>query len=132
MKGQSLEKTIAEFWEAMGTNDFSHASKWLHPEFEYYMPQTREYLRGRENFAAFNAAYPADGEWHFSVQSVISDGLNAVSDVEITDGAMRARAITFHVLQDGLIIRQKEYWPDEYPAPDWRADWMQVVDTPPF
>ena len=49
---------ILAFWKAMATNDFHHASRWLDPGFEYYMPQTREYLRGPEAFAALNTAYP--------------------------------------------------------------------------
>jgi ketosteroid isomerase-like protein len=126
------EKTIADFWDAMGSNDFTFASKYLHADFEYYMPQTREYLRGRANFVALNAGYPADGKWLFSVQSIISDGISAVSDVEITDGVMEARAITFHTLHDGLILRQKEYWPDNYSAPEWRKEWVQTVDLAPF
>ena len=126
------EKTIADFWDAMSSNDFSFASKCLHADFEYYMPQTREYLQGRANFVALNEGYPTDGKWFFSVQSIISDGNSAVSDVEITDGVMEARAITFHTLQDGLIFRQKEYWPDDYPAPEWRREWVQTVDVAPF
>lgn len=126
------ERLIREFWGAMGSNDFVHASEWLHPEFEYYMPQTCEYLRGKTAFAALNHGYPAEGQWSFAVQSVVADGQNAVSDVKITDGSMRARAITFHRLRDGLILRQKEYWPDDYPAPGWRKPWVQVVTTPPF
>jgi ketosteroid isomerase-like protein len=126
------EKTIADFWHAMESNDFTFASKWLHQDFEYYMPQTREYLRGREDFAALNDGYPADGKWSFVVRSVVSDGKNAVSDVEVTDGAMKARAITFHTLHDGLILRQKEYWPDDFAAPSWRKKWMRSMDVPPF
>lgn len=116
----------------MSSNDFTFASSWLHPDFEYYMPQTREYLRGRLNFAALNDGYPAEGKWSFAVQSIVSDGENAVSDVVITDGSVKARAITFHTLQDGLIVRQKEYWPDDYPAPEWRKQWVQYVEVAPF
>lgn len=126
------ELIIRRFWDAMGSNDFDHASTWLHPDFEYFMPQTHEYLAGRENFARMNAAYPAEGKWVFSIQSIVSGGDEAVSDVKITDGLLQARAITFHTLKDGLILRQKEFWTDPYPAPDWRAKWMTVVDAPPF
>ena len=126
------DSLIAAFWAAMATNDFTHAARWLHPDFEYYMPQTREYLRGRADFAALNAAYPASGPWVFTVRSILAEGARAVSDVEVTDGTLRARAITFHTLEDGLIRRQVEYWPDDYPAPDWRRGFVQVLDRPPF
>ena len=123
---------VRAFWAAMGTNDFVHAATHLHPDFEYYMPQSREYLRGRANFAALNIAYPADGVWRFDVRSVVAEGARVVSDVGVTDGTMQARAITFHEVEDGLIRRQVEFWPDPYPAPEWRAAWVEVVETPPF
>jgi hypothetical protein len=37
---------VSGFWEAMGTNDFKAAAVLLHPDFEYFMPQTNEYLLG--------------------------------------------------------------------------------------
>ena len=126
------EHVIRGFWAAMGTNDFARAAERLHPNFEYYMPQSGEYLRGRDAFVAVNAEYPAQGSWHFTVRSVIADGARVVSDVEVTDGAIRARAITFHEVHDGLILRQREYWPDDYPAPAWRAHLVKIVETPPF
>lgn len=123
---------IQGFWDAMATNDFEHASRWLAPDFEYYMPQTGEFLKGRQAFAALNAAYPAQGKWRFAVRSIVADGGEAVSDVAITDGVMRARAITFHTVVDNLIARQIEYWPDDYPAPEWRAKHVETRSTFPF
>ncbi len=123
---------ILAFWKAMATNDFHHASRWLDPAFEYYMPQTREYLRGPEAFAALTTAYPAAGKWRFAVRSVVADGHEAVSDVEVTDGTVTARAVTFHSVENNLIRRQVEYWPDPYAPPQWRSQWVRVVDDFPF
>jgi len=125
---------VASFWDAMGSNDFSFASSWLHPDFEYYMPQSGEYLKGREAFASLNQTYPSKGtgKWVFDVRSIISDGENAVSDVSVTDGKTSGRAITFHILHNGLILRQKEFWPDAYPAPEWRRHLTKVIDVEPF
>ncbi|WP_147107322.1 nuclear transport factor 2 family protein [Tateyamaria sp. syn59] len=126
------KELVAGFWDAMASNDFTYASTWLHPAFEYYMPQTGEYLKGRDDFAALNAAYPAEGKWEFTVRSIVGDGDTVVSDVEVTDGSVTARAVTFHTVKDALIWRQKEFWPDPYPAPGWRAAWRQIMDAPPF
>lgn len=124
--------TIAKFWDAMASNDFSLASTWLHPDFEYFMPQSKEYLQGREAFAALNQTYPSEGRWKFDVRAIVSDGQTAVSDVCVTDGTMKARAITFHTLREGLILRQKEFWPDDYAAPEWRRHLTKVMVAEPF
>lgn len=116
----------------MATNDFVFASTLLHPDFEYYMPQTREYLKGPANFAALNTGFPADGLWQFQVADIISNSDTVVSDVTITDGTLQARAITFHTISDGLIRRQKEYWPENYSQPTWRKQWTTCISDPPF
>ena len=116
----------------MATNDFHHASTWLDPDFEYYMPQSGEHLSGRTAFAEVNAAYPTDGTWTFAIRSVVADGSEAVSDVAVSDGTQHARAVTFHTVRNGLILRQIEYWPDPYPAPDWRKKWVRKVAEFPF
>lgn len=128
-----MSKTVIEgFWEAMATNDFGHASTWLSADFEYFMPQTGEYLRGPQTFAALNTAYPAQGRWHFDVRTIVAEGDQVVSDVAITDGVIRARAITFHTVENDLIRRQIEYWPDDYPPPEWRARFVTVAKDFPF
>ncbi len=123
---------ITDFWAAMGTNDFGHASTFLHAQYEYFMPQTGEYLRGRDAFAALNSGFPAEGLWQFNVVRLVAGDHDAVSDVEVTDGTRHDRAVTFHTIEDGLIRRQVEYWPDPYPAPAWRAPFVTVLDKPPF
>lgn len=51
-----------------------------------------------------------------------------VSDVSITDGTQAALAITFHTLQDGLIIKQVEFWPENYPAPENRKHLVERME----
>jgi ketosteroid isomerase-like protein len=121
-----IEALVRQFWTAMETNDFDKASLLLSPDFEYFMPQTGEYLAGRAAFAALNAAFPAAGIWRFAVRSVVASEDEAVSDVMVTDGERRDRAITFHSIKNGLIRRQIEYWPDPYAAPEWRRNWTEL------
>ncbi|MEP5732167.1 MAG: nuclear transport factor 2 family protein [Sulfitobacter sp.] len=123
---------IEQFWATMATNDFDAASTLLSPDFEYYMPQSQEYLTGRASFAGLNKTYPAQGAWTFDVRSLVVEAQRAVSEVAISDGVMKATAVTFHWVRDGFIWRQVEYWPDPYEAPGFRSKWTKVVDRPPF
>ncbi|MEO0930783.1 MAG: nuclear transport factor 2 family protein [Pseudomonadota bacterium] len=123
------KEVVNAFWNAMATNDFAAASQWLSIDFTGFWPQSNELISGRANFAAVNTAYPANGRWHFDIKSIVADGDTVVTDVAITDGLVRARAITFHTIKDGLITHQREYWPDDYPAPAWRAQWVTVIEA---
>lgn len=126
------KQIVRGFWQAMQTNDFDRASEWLAPDFEYYMPQTREYLQGRAAFVGLNIDYPTTGHWSFDIRSILADGDQAVSDVHVTDGTLSATAITFHTIRDGLIWRQVEHWPDPYDRPAFRTQWTEIVAQPPF
>ena len=123
---KSKEVVIA-FWEAMKSNDFSEASNWLAENFEGFWPQSSELIIGRENFAAINSCYPAHGKWLFDVNSIVCENDIVVTDVSITDGVQKARAITFHTVENGLICKQVEFWPDDFEAPDWRSKWVKLV-----
>ncbi|ENM3929759.1 MULTISPECIES: nuclear transport factor 2 family protein [Vibrio] len=122
---------VLSFWNAMKTNDFAKASEWLSLDFEGFWPQSGELILGRENFVAINAHYPANGHWLFDIHSVVCEGDSVVTDVSITDGVQKARAITFHTVENGLIIKQKEFWPDEMLPQAWRAQWVKIVSNQP-
>ena len=44
------------------------------------------------------------------------------------NGAVRQdRAVSFFRLRDGKIAYLREYWPEPYAAPDWRAQWVEMM-----
>lgn len=120
-------EVVIAFWETMKSNDFARASEWLAQDFEGFCPQTSELIVGRENFVAVNSNYPAHGTWYFEINSIVSENDKVVTDVSITDGVQKARAITFHTVEDNLISEQVEFWPDDYEAPAWRSQWVKMV-----
>lgn len=115
---------VEKFWETMNSNDFFKAAEWLSEDFELVWPQSSEIISGRRNFAEINTAYPNQGIWKFSINSLIAESDQVVSDVSVTDGTVKARAITFHTIKNDLISRQVEFWPDDFPAPEWRSKWV--------
>lgn len=121
------KEVVINFWKVMGSNDFVAASNCLSEDYELLWPQSSERVVGRANFAAFNTAYPAGGTWTFHINSLVAEGNVVVSDVSVSDGTVKARAITFSTVKDGLITNQVEYWPDDYPAPEWRTQWVEQV-----
>ncbi len=121
------KEVVLAFWKAMESNDFAYASEFLSEDFEGYWPQSSELIAGRECFAAVNTHYPAEGIWIFSIQSIVHEESQVVTDVKITDGKLKARAITFHTVIDGLIKKQVEFWPDDYEAPEWRKQWVKHI-----
>ena len=119
------KEIVARFWATMNSNDFSAAGELLHDDFMLDWPQSGERIRGRANFVAINANYPAAGCWRITLDRLVAEGDQVASQVTVTDGAIVARAITFSTVHAGRIWRQTEYWPDPFDAPAWRAQWTE-------
>lgn len=124
---QSNKEVIEQFWETMKTNDFRAVGELLHDDYVLEWPQSGERVRGRENFVAINEKYPAHGRWKFNVHRILAEGDQAVSDVDVTDGVVHARVITFSTIQDGKILHQTEFWPDPFEPAAWRAQWVEKI-----
>jgi len=117
-----------KFWESMQTNDYRAVGEILSDDFVLEWPQSKERLRGRKNFAQMNEEYPTHGRWNFVINKIIGSETEAVSDVTVSDDAVRARAITFFTIRNGKIIRMVEYWPEEYPAPENRRHLVEMME----
>ena len=121
------KQVVEAFWSAMETNDFHAAARFLHDDYLLDWPQSGERVRGRDNFAALNTAYPTAGRWHFEINHIATDGDLIVTDVTVTDGTRTDRAITFSTVRDGKIWKQVEFWPEPFEAPAWRVQWVEKI-----
>ncbi len=117
-----------EFWRLMGTNDFHAVAAVLADGFVLDWPQSNERIRGVRNFAMLNSEYPAHGPWTSTIGRMIGDAHEAVSDVSVTDGVQRARAISFFTVVHRKIARIVEFWPEPYAAPYDRSHLVERID----
>jgi len=124
---QSSIAIVREYWRLMASNDFSSVGAVLAREFVLDWPQSKERIRGADNFARMNSEYPAQGRWIFSINRIIGDESEAVSDVTVTDGVQLAKAISFFTVAQGRITHIVEYWPDPYLAPANRSHLVEVM-----
>lgn len=118
---------VREFWRLMATNDFYSVAEVLSPEFVLEWPQSKERIRGAERFARMNQEYPAHGRWEFTINRIVGGENEAVSDVSVTDGVQKGRAISFFTLAQGKVIRIVEFWPEPFAAPASRAHLVEVM-----
>jgi len=126
MSSVQSKQIVERFWLTMQTNDFKAAAELLHDDYLLEWPQSGERIRGRAHFAAFNENYPAHGRWEFTLHRLVAEENEVVSDVDVTDGVVSGRAITFSTIRDGKIDHQVEFWPDPFDPPAWRAQWVET------
>jgi ketosteroid isomerase-like protein len=121
------KQVLENFWAIMESNDFYAVAQLLHDDYILEWPQSGERIRGHDNFAAINTAYPAEGKWHFTLNRIVAEGDLVVTDVTVTDGKRIDRAITFSTIRDGKIWKQVEFWPEPFESPSWRKQWVEMI-----
>jgi len=124
----SAIEIVQEFYRRMNSNNFALAAELLSEDFVLEWPQSSERICGRVNFVAVNVEYPASGPWCFTINRIIGNDTYVVTDVSVTDGTQVARAITFHNVQNGLIFKQVEFWPENYLAPENRKHLVERMN----
>lgn len=127
----SAEQLVRDFWQRMASNDFASLAPLLAEDFTLDWPQSQERIRGAANFVRMNAEYPAHGPWRFTLNRLVAGGGasadEVVTDVSITDGVQRARALSFFTVHGGRIARMVEFWPEPYAAPANRAHLVEPI-----
>ena len=124
----SAEAVVREFWRLMATNDFASVKAVLADEFVLEWPQSKERIRGGDNFARMNTEYPAHGRWRFRINRLIASGDVVVTQVSVTDGTQSAEPISFFTVVDGKITQLTEFWPEPYAAPQNRRHLTEPME----
>ena len=122
------ENVVREFWRLMASNDFDAVAAVMAPDVVIEWPQSRERIRGVANFARVNAEYPSAGPWRFTIERLVANGTEVVTQVCVTDGARVAEPISFFTVEAGRIVRLVEYWPEPFAPGSDRAHLTEPMD----
>lgn len=113
---RSSEVAVA-LWNAMEARDWSAVSELLAPTFQATFPQSGERF-DRDGFLKMNQEYP--GDWHIRINTVVDGVPWIVTEIEVDIDGRIDRAVTFFHVHDEKIITLREFWPEPFPAPEWR------------
>jgi hypothetical protein len=113
---------VSAYWVAANERDWSSFAELLAEDVVYEAPQSRERVRGRDNYVRFNTeGFP--GRWHLEVVRIVGEGSHAVSWLDFTnaDGTNQPALCFFELNDDNEIARITDFWPDPYDLPEQRA-----------
>jgi len=122
------EAIVREFWRLMETNDFQSVKQVLADDLIVEWPQSKERIRGAENFARMNAEYPAHGRWRFRINQMVASPDRVVTQVSVTDGTQSAEPISFFTVAGGKIVHLLEYWPEAFAPADNRRHLVEPME----
>lgn len=116
-----LRATVERYWTAADVRDWDTFEATLADEVLYDLPQTRERIRGKERYMAFNREYP--GDWRVRVERVVADGDGRQAAVRtlFTEGGQESHAVHFFTFDArGRISGITDFWPEPYEPPAGR------------
>ena len=141
------ERLLIRFTEILGPDDFDALEEILHEDFVQEIPQSGERVLGIENYKAILANYPGRNEAPiegryiravgeeprytmtptFTLERVQGQGDSPVGicSLRYPDGSVWWH-ILFLTIRHDKIARSVEFFAPEFPAPEWRAQWVET------
>jgi len=91
-------------------------------------PQSGEVVRGRENRQVIYGAFPTLPT--ITPYRMIASGDLVVAEAVLDYGGDAYQVVFIFECRDGRIARETAYWSKPFPAPEWRAQWVERVSAP--
>ena len=146
----TARELATHFMRMIQTGDFSDAERVFSADVVTEWPQSNERIVGRDNLMAIFANYPGgtiggEPELHFTeaqqaeyVMTPMFTVLKPTGTPDTATGVTRARypdgsewyVVVFIRAHEGQIEHTENYFAPVYPAPEWRAEWVQPMETP--
>ena len=115
-----VKQIVAAFAKRLDGRDWTGLADLLHPDVVYELPQTHERIRGRDRYITFNQEYP--GEWQIDPVLILGDERDGslLFRWEVGDAAGGQLSIAYFEVDDGLITKITDFWPEPYEPPPGR------------
>lgn len=142
---------IARFIQALHEQDVETIAACQHPDYVEEYPQSGERIRGRRNFRMILVNYPGglagdadassdqvvggEDRWMLTPaftmirQSGAGDTHTAVIKLRYPDGSTWYM-VTLLELRDGLIAKATSFFAPLFEPPEWRREWIELMDEP--
>jgi hypothetical protein len=125
MPEEDIRQAAEAVWRALAAGDWDGAAAYLHADFVQEWPQSGERIVGADNALAIDRNFPG-GMPSMNLRRVRAAGDLAVVEVELTyaDGSTYL-GVSLLEFRDGTIVKETDYFAEPFPAPQWRAQWVE-------
>jgi ketosteroid isomerase-like protein len=123
--GQGGQDLARRYWDALNAQDLGALRELYAEDAVQEWPQSGERIVGRDNIIAVNENYP--GLPKGTERRVVGEGDLVVAEVTLDYGGQAGtyHAVSILELRDGRIARETDYFGAPFPAPQWRAEWVE-------
>jgi hypothetical protein len=122
-----IRAALDQHWAASDANDFETEHLIYHQDAVLEYPQSGERTRGRSNIQNQRASQPSNKR--FSIRRIIGSGGLWVTEFILTYDNKPSYTVSIMEFRGDKVARETQYFADPFPAPAWRAQLVEQMDT---
>ena len=126
-RDQEIRVALDQHWAASDANDFETEHLIYREDAVLDYPQSGERTRGRRNIQNQRASQPSNKR--FTIRRIIGSGDLWVTEFILTYDGKPSYTVSIMEFRDDKVARETQYFADPFPAPAFRAQWVERMDT---
>jgi ketosteroid isomerase-like protein len=127
VRDQEIRAALDQHWAASDANDSETEHLIYHEDALLAYPQSGERTRGRHNIQCQRASQP--NQKRFIVRRIIGSGNLWVTELVLTYDGKPSHTVSIMEFRGDKVARETQYFADPFPAPAFRAQWVERMDT---
>ena len=127
VRDQQIHAALVQHWAASDANDFETEHLIYLDDAVLEYPQSGERTRGRSNIQNQRAGQPSNKR--FSIRRIIGSGDLWVTEFILTYDNKPSYTVSIMEFRGDKVARETQYFADPFPAPAFRAQWVEPMDT---
>src|ERR1700677_2615370 len=126
-RDREIRAALDQHWAASDANDFVTEHLIYREDAVLEYPQSGELTRGRSNIQGQRASQPS--KKRFSIRRIIGSGDLWVTEFILTYDGKPSYIVSIMEFTGDKVARETQYFADPFPAPAFRAQWVERMDT---
>jgi hypothetical protein len=126
-RDKDVRAALDQHWAASDSNDFETEHLIYHEDAVLEYPQSGERTRGRHNIQLQRSTQPS--KKRFSIRRIIGGGDLWVTEFILTYDGKPSYTVSIMEFSGDKVTRETQYFADPFPAPAWRAQLVERMDT---
>jgi hypothetical protein len=124
MGDQEIRAALDQHWAASAVGDLEAEHNIYDDNVLCEYPQSGEKIRGRRNLQALRGHHPGKPSG-FQIRRIVGAGDLWVTEYVIDYEGKPFDTVSIMEFHDGKVIRETQYFAEPFPAPAWRAQWVE-------
>ena len=126
-RDQEIRAALDQHWAASDANDFETEHLIYREDAVLEYPQSGELTRGRSNIQGQRESQP--NKKRFTIRRIIGSGDLWVTEFILLYDAKPSYTVSIMEFTGDKVARDTQYFADPFPAPAFRAQWVERMDT---